>query len=176
MLPENSLSLTPVEDSPTLPIRSSELEDFCFDPKTGVMTRVFYDGNNVLQQKGEYALVSLLNSAGLISLGYAIDKNDLPMLAYTKYGVSYLQFRDIETRALRNITLGPTVKQPRLAREKILNVGVQDHDVILSYIKDGFLYTRAHSEHFAVEKQQAPAENLWQSVLMKNRRIGFYTY
>lgn len=175
MLPENSLSTNPVEDVLTLPLRTSELEDFCIDPLTGGMTRVYYNGKAILLQKGSLT-VTLLTAAGVTSLGYAIDKNNFPVLAYTRYGMTSVQYRDYTTMAVKTLNLGASVKHPRLSREKLREKGVSSNDVILAYIKESNLCTRAHSQTFNAETILRSSENLWQVTLMQNRRLAFLTY
>lgn len=175
MLPENSLSTSPVEDVLTLPLRTSELEDFCIDPTTGLMTRAYYNGKAILLQKGSLT-VQLLTAAGVTSLGYAVDKNNFPVLAYTRYGTTSVQYRDYVTMAVKTLNLGSAVKHPRLSREKLRQKGLSSNDVILAYIKGNNLCTRAHSQAFNEETSLRQSSNLWQVSLMQNRRLAFLTY
>lgn len=182
MLPDKSLSRSPVIDLFIVPARESILIDCGYGAATldshesfTTLWTCFYKDGHIKITNGELTHI-VLTVADVTALSFAFDLNMRPIIAYSTKLSSYLYWYDTSAGAQVTTELGKDYSFLQLSLDDKRSSQSANADVIFTYIKNHKLYMRIQRERFQIEHELTQSKRLIQIGMMKNNRFGFAYY
>lgn len=176
MLPDNSLSATPVRDSFVVPDRDSLLVDYSLHPLTrNLVTCSYVNGQVTYEHQDQTHHVVMLEDS-VESISFTLDLNLRPLLVYVKHNKTYMYWFNSSIGKMDTTEWGVDYKFPQVALDEIREENSSQSDVIFAYIRDNELCIRYQRDRFTIQTILAEAPRLKQIGMLVNNRFGFNTY
>ena len=160
MLPENTISTSPVPTSFLVPSKTEDdvLIDYEWggvdiqDTSEGLNKYIwecFYKDNWIVL-KNLSKEINWLNVEGVTQLGLAFNFNMQPCITYVKSERVYLNWFDTSVQQYITADFG-ILKSPQISLDDRRNETSNSSDVIFSYVKDRSVYYRQQRDRFNIE-------------------------
>ena len=161
MLPENTISTTPVPTSFLVPSKTED--DVLIDYEWGgVDIRNTSEGlgkyiwecvykDNWIVLKNPIETVNWLNIVGVTQLGLAFNFNMQPCVTYVKDSKVYLNWFDTSVQQYVTTDFGNTIKSPQISLDDRRNETSNSSDIIFAYVKGISIYYRQQRDRFNIE-------------------------
>lgn len=166
MLPDNVLSTTSIPATFSGPrgLPVTKVVDYEYggialnDPSQGHLYQIWRTrliGDEVLVDALEVPEFVLYTATGLSEINLTFDQNMRPILAFVKDGRAYLRWYDSDVGAQVITALATDVITPRVTLDDKRPLQSAVSDVILGYVRGGFLRTRIQRDRFTIEYTHA---------------------
>ena len=190
MLPENTISTSPVPTSFLVPSKTEGdvLIDYEWggvdirDTSEGLNKYIwecFYKDNWVVLKNPDKE-VNWLNMEGVTQLGLAFNFNMQPYVTYVKDSKVYLNWFDTSVQQYVTTDFGNTFKSPQISLDDRRNETSNSSDIIFAYVKGRSIYYRQQRDRFGVEyfvgEIQQDGVTLVQIGMGRNYRFQFKIY
>lgn len=117
--------------------------------------RIQLVGDEVRVSHEPYADETILfTEAGITELSLSFDQNMNPSIAYVANGRAKLYYYDTALESMTILTLAADVRSPFLTMDDKRGVATELNwnDVLLFYLRSGFLYYRQQRDSFSIER------------------------
>lgn len=108
-------------------------------------------GGDVILSDGGLITYTLFSAIGITEASVSFDQNMRPVVVYIEDGVTKLYWYDPEDQAQVFDVLGSGIISPKASLDDSRAETISTSQVVISYIRDGFLCVRLQSERYASE-------------------------
>lgn len=124
------------------------------DPSEGLLYQQWrgrlLDGDIILDAPNTEP-VTIYTATGATEFSFTFDQNMRPVASFVIDGVAYLRWYDSSVPGTVVTTIGSGVISPKVFLDDKRPLALANSDVILGYIRDGFLRTRIQRDRFLIE-------------------------
>lgn len=184
MIPELRLSSTPVPAALLLPdpqpssTQSRALGGVALsDPSQGLNVQAWEattDGATVFIEAPNYPRQSLFTSSGITEVSLAFDQNMRPFVAFVDAGGPKFRWFDPTDSTTKVTPLPVDAINPRCCLDDFRSGQVAASDIILAYVRSGFLFFVAQRDRYLIERPlNAAAKGLQFVGMGANLRLQF---
>ena len=110
-------------------------------------------GDDVILSDGGGITYTLFSAIGITEASVSFDQNMRPVVVYVENEVTKLYWYDPEDQAQVFDVLGSGITSPKASLDDSRAETLNTSQVVISYIKNGFLCVRLQSERYIVENQ-----------------------
>lgn len=126
------------------------------DTSQGIRAKLWQmrvEGGDVILTDGMSISYTLFSSIGITEASVSFDQNMRPVVVYVENGITKLYWYDPEEQDQVFDVLANDIVSPKASLDDSRPETVSSSQVVISYIRNGFLCIRLQSERYAIENQ-----------------------
>lgn len=187
MLPENTLSTSPVPVELQKPVKRNPYNSYDFggidfnDPSQGLLSYLWEGNFNPIDNT-----LTLSNNVNthtffvgkIVSFSFTFDQNMQPFVVYENTeGEAYMRYYDSTVSGFKTELLAQGVKDVRCSLDDKRQENINNSDIIVAYIRNRNLYYRQQRDRYLNEYLlDENVDNLRDIGMLKNNRFAFLSY